>query len=581
MKNFLFGLLCMLTFVVSSQQENNQNEEESIFRKFLNNLNGSVESNMQWYNDDEKLGDFTEDNRFRSNSYAKFDYEFLKNFSAGVQIESYEPLHLLNYYPEYEGTNFATYYARYKNEKLDITAGYFYEQFGSGLLLRAFEERQLGLNNALRGGRIKYNPTNYLNLTALYGQNRIAFKVANSSIFGFDTNLNLAQAFNLKKVTDFSLGFSYVGKQEDFKTDNISFNTDNFPEIVHSFAVRTDLDFGNFYTNLEISLKGEDITYTPASQGPQQINERNYFKGNALLFTTGYTKKGFGLSGTFRRLENMSFFAERDFARSGENQFQMLSINYIPALTKQQDYSLANIYLYQPQPNLVIDNFLGQAGEIGGQLDLFYNIKKGSVLGGKYGTKITANLSYWSLLDANFNQKNSVYSTSFLKFGKRLNRDFSLEVRKKWSRKLSSIFTYIDQIIDKGVSLGGPLGVQGNVNSKIAVAETTIKLKNKKSIRLEGQHLWTQQDRKNWVGGTVEFNINRNFSIYAADIYNYGNDVENDKIHYYNFGGSFTKGATRIALNYGRQRGGLLCVGGVCRFVSPNTGLTVNVNTSF
>ena len=36
-----------------------------------------------------------------------------------------------------------------------------------------------------------------------------------------------------------------------------------------------------------------------------------------------------------------------------------------------------------------------------------------------------------------------------------------------------------------------------------------------------------------------------------------------------------------ISINYGRQRGGLLCVGGICRQVSPNTGLTLNITTSF
>ena len=69
--------------------------------------------------------------------------------------------------------------------------------------------------------------------------------------------------------------------------------------------------------------------------------------------------------------------------------------------------------------------------------------------------------------------------------------------------------------------------------------------------------------------------------MYVTDIYNYGNDEEDMQIHYYNVGGSFTKGATRIALNYGRQRGGLVCVGGVCRFVPENTGLTLNLNTTF
>ena len=65
------------------------------------------------------------------------------------------------------------------------------------------------------------------------------------------------------------------------------------------------------------------------------------------------------------------------------------------------------------------------------------------------------------------------------------------------------------------------------------------------------------------------------------DLYNYGNDHQDQRIHYYNFGGSISKGSNRLSLNYGRQRGGLLCVGGVCRIVSESTGLTANLSISF
>lgn len=93
------------------------------------------------------------------------------------------------------------------------------------------------------------------------------------------------------------------------------------------------------------------------------------------------------------------------------------------------------------------------------------------------------------------------------------------------------------------------------------------------------EHLWTQEDMKNWLGSTLEFNVNQHFSFYANTMYNYGNTKK--KTNYYNFGGSYTVGATRVALNYGRQRGGLMCTGGVCRYVSPNTGFTLNINHAF
>lgn len=65
------------------------------------------------------------------------------------------------------------------------------------------------------------------------------------------------------------------------------------------------------------------------------------------------------------------------------------------------------------------------------------------------------------------------------------------------------------------------------------------------------------------------------------DIYNYGNETIDDRIHYYNIGTSYTTNGNRFALNYGRQRGGLLCVGGVCRFVPESSGITANMILSF
>ncbi|RAJ14642.1 DUF6029 family protein [Olleya aquimaris] len=594
------AIFIVLILPIISLAQDTDNEDSSVVKDFFNNLSGSLETNAQWYVNDSELGEFEDplaefdlkNEHVRVNSYLRLDYSFLDNFTVGLQAESYEPLPLINYYPEYNDTRIATYYANFRNKTLDITAGYFYEQFGNGLLLRAFEERQLGLNTALRGGRIKYTPTNYLNITGLYGQQRVGFDVSESDIFGFDTNLDLKQVLNINSLSSLNLGLSYVGKKEDFTPPvdefdpNNTFDTTDFPEMINSYSFRLDADFGNIYFKSEYALKGEDVAFIPPALPGNGVIEGKYFTGNALLFSLGYTKKGLGVISTFRRMENMLFTAERNAMDIGslEFQFNMQNMNYLPTLTKQQDYALANIYIYNAQPGLFLQNFGGQAGEIGNTLDVFYKFKKGTALGGEYGTKVTANFAYWALLDAEFNQSESTYKAEFLKFGNRLNRDFNFEIRKKHSKNWSSIFTYINSIVDKGVALGGSLGVDGDIKSQVVIADVTHKLGNGKSVRVEGQHLWTKQDRKNWVGGTVEFIANRNLAFYVTDIYDYGNDNEfstETKAHYYNVGGSFTKGATRIALNYGRQRGGLLCVGGVCRIVPENTGLTLNLSTAF
>lgn len=558
MKKLLYLSFALVASVGFAQDDDDK-------KKDWGTLTGGFESNIQWYNDDTKLGKFAEEEHFRSNNYLKLDYNY-GNWFAGIQVESYAPMPLLNYSPKLDDTGIALYYAKYKTRKLEVTAGYFYEQFGSGLILRGWENRPLGINNAFRGGRIKYQPSNALEFTALYARQRDGFKVSEGDIFGFNSEIDLTNALKLETST-LSAGVSYVGRKQDIPED---FQNMGFDELTNSFSARLDFSGSTFYSGIEFITKGKDIIVNS-----QRYIENFVEKGNALLVNFGYSQKGLGIDATFRRLENMNFFSERE---ASGNVFNENILNYLPGLTKQHDYALTNIYVYQAQPAISVpDPSLLKFGEIGGQIDIFYNFEKGTSLGGKYGTKVAFNASYWAGLKGDFNFTDRDAEIEYFGFGQKYFSEFSMEVRKKWSPKWRSIFYYVNQYYNQRFIIDE----RGVVNSNIAVAEATYKINSKKSIRAELQHLWTPDDDKNWAGGTLEFNVTPRLSFYATDIYNYGNDNTDEQIHYYNFGGSFTKGATRIALNYGRQRGGLVCVGGVCRFVPQSTGLTINLSTAF
>ena len=344
-----------------------------ISAQLLENLRLGLESNMAWYNDDKKTGPFFDDvnndgdKHIRVNSYLKLDYDFLKNFTATVQLESYEPLALLNYSPNFDGTNIGVFSLNYKSNKLEASAGHYYEQFGSGLILRNWEDRQLGLNNALLGGRIIYMPIDFLALTALYGKQRVGFETADSDIFGFNTELDLAHILNFES-SSLNLGLSYVGRNETTDIEN-----PNFDDLTNAFSGRIDFTQGNFYANAEYVAKTDDVAVIAGQLINNFVNP-----GNALLLNTGFSQKGFGVDATFRRLENMGFYSERE--KTG-NVFLENNINFTPALTKQHDYLLTNIFVYQAQSQVVFaDPQLMEAGEIGGQVDVFYNIKKGTAL---------------------------------------------------------------------------------------------------------------------------------------------------------------------------------------------------------
>lgn len=593
MKKIIKLLLCLAPTLVLAQQDQ---ENPSTFNQFLNNLSGSFESNAQWYLNDKKTGEFEEEDQLRANSYLRLDYQFLKHFKVGIQAESYLPTHLLNYDRLYDKEfSLTNYYAQFSNEKLDITAGYFYEQFGSGLILRSWEDRALGVNNAIRGGKIEYSPTKFIQLTALYGQQRRGLDISDSKILGFDGTFGFNKLFKIDSIDLLDLGLSFVNRREDYSS--ISENPIDIPKNVYAYSARLDFNFKNLYSNFEYIYKSKDLRLNNTIPNIVSYSENKLFDGNALLLNLGYSKKGLGINYTFRRLENMSFYSQREDLNRVKNPTNRATINYLPALTKQHDYTLANIYLYQSQPGLFVENYETprvKAGEIGNQIDIYYKFKKGTTIGGKYGTNIAFNLSYWAALNTNVSDPNGIpyfssddltYETDFLNFKNKLFTDFNFEIRKKWSKKLSSIFTYINLFYNSDYLVEA----NGNtIDAWIGIAESTYKLGKGKSIRLEGQHLSTNDDVGNWYGGTIEYFHNSNFGIYFNDSYNYEDiaqansfNEENNKIHFFNVGGSYTKGATRVALNYGRQRGGLLCVGGVCRPVNKNTGVTLNLTTSF
>lgn len=529
---------------------------------------GGFESNSQWLLNDTGINfdapndPFSPEDTFRANNYFQLNYNYDK-FTVGAQYESYLPSAILGFAPDFYGQNgIATYYLNYKDEILDVTGGYFYEQFGSGLILRSWEDRQLGINNALHGVRVKFSPLDYLDITAVYGQQRVGFELSDGTIQGADVNANVSQALNIENV-DIRMGASYVARFQNTGSN------DTIPSTVNAYGGRLDVVAGNFFGGIEAITKDPDVV---ANEG--RLVSNKLYDGTAMLVNAGYTQKGLGVNATFRRLENFSFYSDR---LAEGNLYNQQVLNYVPALTKQQDYLLTNIYVYNPQPRLVIETFDKHVGEVGTQVDMYYSFPKDSPLG-KYGTKLAANFSYWAGLDAEYNIPNRWYEAKFIGSGPRFFRDFSFEAKNTWSKKFKSVITFQDVIIDKGVSLGGPLGTQGDIHATIGVLEGTYRIKGAKSVRVVAQHLWTEKDRKNWTAGVLEYNFNSKLGLYIADSWNYGGEGE---IHYYNIGGSYSKGNTRFGMNYGRQRGGLICVGGVCRFVPENTGLSANLVVSF
>ena len=136
-------------------------------------LSGSVQSDMLVPQSDDAIGaQKTED--FLTNTYVDLHLQH-KDFEAGARLEYLEHP-LPGFENDFEGWGVPHYYLKGRLSWAELTVGTFYEQFGSGFILRTYEERSLGIDNSLLGGRLVLKPAKGVALKALGGKQRRYWK---------------------------------------------------------------------------------------------------------------------------------------------------------------------------------------------------------------------------------------------------------------------------------------------------------------------------------------------------------------------------------------------------------------------
>lgn len=559
-------------------------------QSFLENSGVSVnfQADGQIYAKDKNLGisDSTLNGRnFGLNSFMEVKYNY-KNFTAGVRFEGYmPPLH--GFTDKYNGIGVPYYFFNYKNKLIDVTAGSFYEQFGSGMLLRSYQNWVLGYDNALNGFRVKFTPFRGIYFTALAGVNRnywIKQKEDNRGyVYGADLELNITELVGKDWGTNFSVGGSYVNKYEDVnvdKTTEIELEPGVvgeykylFPKNVGGFAGRFNVDYSGFSWMAEYAHKFADpANYT----NPQQFI---YHQGQGLYVSASYSLSGFGAVVQLKRVDNMKWKSRTMESGTVDNQ---IDINYIPSIAPIYQYSLQNMYPNACQPD-------GEAGIFG---QLTYNVKKKTALGGKYGTNLMFSYTRINSIGKNYDFANAVdetfigYNSPFLSVGdEKYYQDFYLQIDKKCTKDFKFTAAYMFEQYNEFVMEGHGEGVK---DIHVGTVDATYKINNLNAIRLELQALFTGYEESsvsrfkgNWLAGTLEYSLAPNWFISIQDEWNYGNKEKGERNHYIMGAVAYTTGSTRVALSYGRQRAGLLCVGGVCRYVPRATGVSLSITSSF
>lgn len=525
-------------------------------------LTGSIQSDMLIPTGEQADGS-NED--FRTNTYADVSLSS-KMLDFGVRLEYLEhPLPGFETDKGFKGWGVANAYGKFHIKDFELTVGNYYEQFGSGFILRTYEERSLGIDNSLLGGRVVVRPFKGVQLKALAGVQRHYWSYNDALISGADMELSLNQWFKglAEKDANLTLGASWVNKHGD---DDAQIPADathilKMPKNVNSFDVRASFNKGGFSILAEYAQKDAD---------PSFKNNYIYRKGYVGMLSTSYSKKGMSILLQAKRSDNFSSVSDRTESGSGS------AVNHLPAFTEDHTYALAALYPYNTNKN----------GEWAYQAQFGYNFKRRTALGGKYGMNVKVNFSHVHAIDMNYKSSTALpdltpgswgtdgYSSAFWKWGdKTFYQDLNVQVERRIAKGFKLNLMYMNQFYNKTVIEGEG----GMIHSNIFVADGLFTINPKTKLRVEAQYLTTGEDEGDWIYGLAELSLAPHWMITASDMYNAGETKE----HYWQTYLTYNIKSHRIQLGWGRTRAGYNCSGGVCRYIPQTKGFTVSYNYNF
>ncbi len=498
-------------------------------------LSGSLESNS--------LYDFDQNSPykgFHSNNYLKLDYR-KGSFAAGVQGEYY-PSPMPGYDLGLQGWSLPIKYVSWTKENWDITAGDFYDQIGNGLLLRSWEDRTLGLGNSLGGVRMNLSfPRQGLSFKLLSGVPR-----APGKSWGYSSSLVSAADVNLALPFGLSFGASVLHRYEWAPIADLSvlLGTDA-PKSVLLYSVRSAFVIGSFQINAEYVEKGKDFTAIHHNGTSDTFALQG---GRAIYADASWSWEGLSLSASMRYLDNMTMRAYRTLGTISASN----TLNYLPALCQQQTYMLACLNPYETYAE----------GELGFRGDAYYKFRRGSVLGGKYGMTLHVGGSWINGLAKALPRRDRDHLAY---------RDLTIDLSRKWTRQFKSKLF---------VSIQEKSPTHGNRNAteaqNVFVLENQYNFNSKTSIRAELQYLYSQEREKDWMAALIEVGIAPHWSFTVSDMYNHGSSKE----HYWNVSASWAMNSFKCIVGFGRNREGMVCSGGVCRWQPEYKGAFLRLQYS-
>lgn len=519
-------------------------------------ISGNLQSNGNFFITDEKIGATGtpqyDNQKFGAESWLALNYSNW-GFDMGIRFDMFNNSNLLNPTGSFTDEGIGRWYIHKEIHQFDLSGGYLYDQIGSGIIFRAYEERALMIDNALLGVKVGYKFNENWKIKAFTGRQKRQFNTYGSVVRGG----SLEGFVKLDTVKNISIapGFGAVARTLDEESVNRVVNEiatyapqDSTGAQYNTYAMTlyNTLHIGNFSWYVEGAYKTKDVIYN-------EFEEKVTGGLGKLVNTDGYTAYtsftygGGGLGITLEGKYTKNFRFRTDPFQIGVQG----QINFLPPMARQNTFRLPARF----SPNTQ------ELGEKGFQLDARYAINKNLSIG--------LNVSDIYLLD-----NVSLY------------REIAPEVTFKYKRKWQLLAGL--QVLQYNIAVYQ--GKDDYVHAVTPYAEWLYKFTPRKSLRVEAQYLNTEDEFGSWAFALVELGMAPHWLIYVSDMYKIQHaNKENfpvektkfDGLHYPTLGIVYTFRANRFSLAYVKQVEGINCAGGICRYEPTFHGVRLQLSSSF
>lgn len=455
-----------------------------------------------------------------------------------------------------------------KIEKLDITAGYIYDQIGSGAAFQAYEARLLGIDNALVGLRLQYDLTEDITVKGFAGRQKDRLDDPYGSVI---KGVNVEGFFYFDSTgVSLSPGIGIVNRTIDDETmQTIAANIASYASVsdiftpkynVFAFSAYNTLTYKTFSLYTEGVYKTKEAVDLPSEEAFDESGRKMLLNrdGSFLFASLGYAKKGLGLNVQAKRTENFQL------KTSPLQKLTRGLLNFVPPMARQNTYRLATRYNAATQ----------ELGELGFQADVSYKISK----------KLSVAANYSHIDDLNkVPLYREVYVDATIK-----------DAKNKW-KLIAGLQTqkYNQRIYEEKRDIDYTY-----VQTVMPFADFLYKFNKKTALRTELQYMKTDQDFGSWAFGLLEMTYTSKWAVTVSNMmtlspekYNHkvwsdqeiiDNNIDANKLlHFFTAEVVYNIKSNRFSFGRVRQVEGIVCTGGICRYEPAFNGYRLTVRSRF